>query len=65
MSSISANAPRSIRYAEVEDLRVMWLLFSTPREQAIGTLRGRVHQKFEWSDARIFEIKFPEKPEHK
>jgi hypothetical protein len=43
----------------------MWLLFSTPREQAIGTLRGRVHQKFEWSDARIFEIKFPEKPEHK
>ena len=61
----SANALRSIRYAEVEKPTRYVVVVFDPGEQVIGTLRVRVHQKFEWSDAPIFEIKFPEKPEHK
>jgi hypothetical protein len=61
----SANALRSIRYAEVERPTRYVVVVFDPGEQVIGTLRVRVHQKFEWSDAPIFEIKFLDKPEHK
>lgn len=54
----SANALRNIRFAEVErPARYVFVVFD-PGELMVSTLRA--HQKFEWSDARIFEIKFPD-----
>jgi hypothetical protein len=58
----SASALRGILYGRVDDPERYVAISFDPGDKVTDALHVRVRQQFEWSDAPIFEIKFPEQP---
>jgi hypothetical protein len=54
----SAKALLEVRYAEIESAQFVKVVFD-PGEETTGTLRVHLRNYFHWSDAPIFEIRFP------